>query len=691
MPNVTTVCFHTRDAVRQEAGGASFTFRMPSTKMREDAQKVVLASCEFPMTQWTIEEDPVAWNRMWFNEGVVVDEEHAFLTLQWKLGDMRREAEPVEVRVPLCKTAVKLVSSAATELTFESTTPHGLEGFRGTLRLVGAPRGDAVRKTWKVLTSHRFTVPCGADGADRATALLLPPHASPHALCEVLQRATAAALPDPAPFRLSFRYDASHDRVLVTGSATQKGTIARFLPTPLLRLCGVSMAPVRFHGERVDVVWPCEETSFWDHTTIPPGFYGPCHRPMCVGQPSRIQTELEASMNRFYFPLQKEEDEHLLLFTDPSGRILSCQIYNGRYTPHVLCRHLEAGMTLAAAEHDPHVFFSVYLKDDDRFVFTCERRVASGAVTPAAFGILFHHPMCVDAARFGFAPQPLTGAHTYVAPARTRAACVRGRYPRNMVRVGETVGQKRFDVHATAMPAMVAVATGDGSPRFQTYVNRMPFAHGLQVDDPVRLTPHEAVTLRRDGRDLDARETVAKLPDECTCFVARVVDALTVELALPSLSGLADAGTCVQLSSDVQPFNLNFCKAKSIPAAALGFDSKVVQWGVDGSVSDGDGCMAPPFLAPHTHCLDHPDYVLMTFSESSNASFEHISDGESKQIFCKLSLYPLFREERMLPRDTTLMRNNLNEFTIAFWNPDMRTPYNFHGAQFSFSLSFVSE
>ena len=36
------------------------------------------------------------------------------------------------------------------------------------------------------------------------------------------------------------------------------------------------------------------------------------------------------------------------------------------------------------------------------------------------------------------------------------------------------------------------------------------------------------------------------------------------------------------------------------------------------------------------------------------------------------------------------MRNQLTTFTISFWNPDMRTPYHFHGCDFSFSLNFLS-
>ena len=57
---------------------------------------------------------------------------------------------------------------------------------------------------------------------------------------------------------------------------------------------------------------------------------------------------------------------------------------------------------------------------------------------------------------------------------------------------------------------------------------------------------------------------------------------------------------------------------------------------------------------------------------------------------CKLVLYPLFREERMLPRDSTLFSGeSLSRFTLRFTNPD-GTPYQFHKAEFSFSLNFIS-
>ena len=121
----------------------------------------------------------------------------------------------------------------------------------------------------------------------------------------------------------------------------------------------------------------------------------------------------------------------------------------------------------------------------------------------------------------------------------------------------------------------------------------------------------------------------------------------------------------------------------------LGFPSQTILWGIDGSINNGS-MMIPPFDAPFIHSLDHPDYVLITLNESSGASLEHSYNGESKHVFCKLSLYPLFREERMLPRDSTLIRSTFSRFELAFWNPDMKRPYKFHGAEFSFSLNFVS-
>ena len=156
----------------------------------------------------------------------------------------------------------------------------------------------------------------------------------------------------------------------------------------------------------------------------------------------------------------------------------------------------------------------------------------------------------------------------------------------------------------------------------------------------------------------------------------------------PQRAGVGEVGTALTLTARAEPWNVCFCKPHSLPAHLVGFPRAAVQWGIDGSVGDAHGRLLPPFEAPYSHCLDHPDYVLLTFSEAAGANFEHAHGGQIRSIFCKLSLYPLFREERMLLRDTDLMRGNMSRFTVA-WNPDW-TPYRFHGAEFSFSLNFFS-
>ena len=424
-----------------------------------------------------------------------------------------------------------------------------------------------------------------------------------------------------------------------------------------------------------------------------PGFYAPCHRPMCIGPPQRFGAELEASMNRLYFPLS--EQAHVLVFSTPDGENLACPVPPGRYTAPQLCRVLEERMTaVAGANGAGGVAFVVSQDAAGRFVFECERRPASGgAPRPAPFGLLFNHPRCIDPARLGFPPEPLVGETSYTATSPTRLPAVGGRGLANIVRVAEATHQKRFRLHCVAPPPMTAVVRGGakgGAVDVATHVGCRAFAHGLQPGDVVRLAPHAAVEVADPaGGARTVRETAAVLPVACSAVVLEVLDAFTVRLRPPSLDGVADADTCVQLLAPVQPWNVHFGRPGSLPAHLVGFPPRAVQHGVDGSIEGDGGLRLPPFEAPFVHCLDHPDYVIITFSEGSGAGLQHCAAGENRLIFCKLSLYTLFREERMLPRDTTLMRDNLQRFTIGFWNPDF-TPYHFHGAHFSFSLNFVT-
>ena len=520
---VLTLCFHTRDAVERD--DSSMTFEMPGGQLRTEASRVALASCEFPMVQWTIEED---WSRLYLNEGVRLDGGAAARTLSLLVADRR-----VDLVLPR-RLAPARCSGDRRRLVVECGAPHGLfsEATRepnraaiedGGVHLLGGPDGDLVARAaaeLEYVSATAFALVGAAaarGGGGRARYVLVPAPASPARLCEWLTHAARDAC---GGARLALRYDAAADRVRMSVTAAAGGdapTAVRVLPSPLARRLGLSTAALRVPPPPAPAtVWPSEATGLWDYVELPPGFYGPAHRPMCTGQPLRLGAELENAVNRLYFPLGKPTaasavSPHALVFSDPDGRVHSCAIPSGRYTPEQLCAHLEAGMATAAAAGGAGAGLTFSVSHfDDRFAFACERADPdAGGVAPAPFGLLWHHPLSVDPERFGFAAQPLTGADTYVAPRRTRVARVDAgdaesprRCASNVVRVAEVAAQKRFSLHGVAPPALVGVldaASALERPVLRTHLGGRPFAHGLQAGDVVQLARQPGPAAVADG------------------------------------------------------------------------------------------------------------------------------------------------------------------------------------------------
>ena len=702
MPEVATICFHTRDAVERE--DSALTFEMPAHRLPvQQATKVALASCEFPMVQHTIEPE---WNRLWICEGIHISAHATLEVVSHSNGDLE-ESRPVRLTLPPRINQVVSSVRRGRWLEVECADPHGLAGAGGAPMDIGdandAPRVftatgiDAPISNFEALTPTRFACSplAGTTGGEDAVYVVSPVCAGPHVLCAWLTQSARGAIPG---LRLQFVYDALEDmiRLRVTADGAPDGTIFRVVPTSLAHTCGISTASVRVGGAGSREV-PSVQTSLWDYIEAPVGFYAPCHRPMCTGQPLRFGSELEAAANRFYFPLgpppsalPNATTPHLLVFSSPDGDICIAEVPCGRYTPDGLCSHLETAMASAIPKGSATpCAFTVWRDVRNRFCIACEKKGPSGIVQPATFGLLFHHPLNLDPERLGFAAQPLSGAHTYVAPTPTRVASVavvgdgapkHVRVASNVLRVAEVVSQKRFQVHGSAPPSMVATVEAVTASRvgggavmvLRTLVNNNLFAHGFQPGDVVQ------VGAPSGGARAPVWGVVSSLGKEATV------------VCVHAMRGAAAADDVLALTTPApMPWNLCFCKPRTLPAHLVGFRPRAVLWGKDGSVEDGEGRARPPFEAPYTHCLDHPDYVLMTLSEAGGAGLVHIHRGEVKHIFCKLTLYPLFREERMLPRDTTLLHSHLSRFTLCFWNPDF-TPYRFHGAEFSFSLNFYS-
>ena len=618
-------------------------------------------------------------------------------------------------------------------LVVECGAPHGLfsEATRepnraaiedGGVHLLGGPDGDLVARAaaeLEYVSATAFALVGAAAARGGAAAARVRPRARARLARAPLRVAHARRARRVRRRAPRARYDAAADRVRMSVTAAAGGdapTAVRVLPSPLARRLGLSTAALRVPPPPAPAtVWPSEATGLWDYVELPPGFYGPAHRPMCTGQPLRLGAELENAVNRLYFPLGKPTaasavSPHALVFSDPDGRVHSCAIPSGRYTPEQLCAHLEAGMATAAAAGGAGAGLTFSVSHfDDRFAFACERADPdAGGVAPALWP-----PLAPPAER---RPRALrlrrAAAHRRrhlrrAAPHARRAR--RRRRRRVAAPLREQRRARRRGRRAEALqPARRRAARARGRPRRGLRARAARPAHAPRRP-PLCARPAggrrraarapagpAAVADGEGGAERDAPEApvaLARGGAPCSCVVLAPLEGDEVHvlrLDAPRLAGLADAGACVQVACRAEPWNLCLGRPRSVPEHVLGFPRGAVQWGLDGSVEDAEGRRLPPFVAPHTHCLDHPDYVLMTLSESSGAALEHSYDGENRHVFCKLSLYPLFREERMLPRDTSLLRGNLSRFTLAFWNPDLRTPYRFHGAEFSFSLNFVS-
>ena len=360
-----TMCFHTRDAVRREGG--SFTFRLPSDRLRSAATKVALASCEFPIMQWTVEE---AWDRVYVNEGVrLASSAAAALHLVERVPGDAEPDGPEILRLPPRLNRVRRAEWFGGALAVECAEPHGLwdditgaplraafDADAAGVRLVGGTDGDVVLSVALRDGDLQPTSPtafrCRAGLAARAGAgagalfLVSPAPPSPRHLCEWLSEAAR----NRGGARLVFRYEADRDRVALEVRGAVAGTMLRLLPTPLARLCGLSTMSVRCDASGA-VVWPSEAThGLWEWFELPCGVYAPCHRPMCTGQPLRFGPEMESAANRLYVPLTRAVEgtgggkppPHQLVFTDPDGRVYTCPVPPGRYASAAqLCRCLE--------------------------------------------------------------------------------------------------------------------------------------------------------------------------------------------------------------------------------------------------------------------------------------------------------------------------------------------------------------
>ena len=500
MSIVYTICMQTTDAISR--GEGEFTMELAGDQPRISAVKLNLGSLEFPMTQWSIEEE---WARIYFSEALRINPGLSVFRVDTIVGDTTRVHL---VQMPLHLNAIEEYRRLDDGVVISCYHPHGLlvvDGSRrvctidwivwGEVEVVCAPIGrlsiSQVHREGKLryLSPTEFIVPSsffeGASSTSHRGYMHAPGFPSPVSLCRYLSSYLHAL---QAP--LSVEYDARTNKVHVVSTTAEK--------TPhVVRVHGGDLAATlgypsprheRHFRPEVDADRrvPSEVYAHWTFGELRPGWYVPSQRPMCTGQPMRFPQEAEMACNPLYFPLSQiptgAATPHFLVFVDPCSHMHHCPIYVGKHAPHALCTHLENAMTAIATPTCNGVAFSVTY-EDERFSIACEVQSEDGRVQPTPFQIHFHHPQSIDAARLGFDDIPLCGSDVYTSTRTVVFPRQQGRMLNNLVRVSEIGHEKRFRIHAAAVPpltGLIAAYNEDESTLVvRTYAGQVPFSHGL--------------------------------------------------------------------------------------------------------------------------------------------------------------------------------------------------------------------
>lgn len=717
-----TICFQTKDAVRREEG--TFRFTLPGDAPRFKAVKIGVGSIEFPMTQWTLESD---WNQVHFNEGLRFDAQCNAIAFEVQRLSERENPIRIDVNLPQRLNPIERWERRGGEFVATCARPHHLWAREvpvpprlATVEVIASPFGRIAvdLATARRVDDHSFALAiAGAHEASRFDA----PHAGflfvapPQSMTIAAQWLTRASTHTLAAF--SFRYDARANRLLLSVRAKAESLRVTLKHTKLGEMLGLGyLDRTRDVGRGAEIDFECEPTRAWHAVELAAGFYGPAHRPMCAGRPMDFPAELSLAFNRLTFPLPERVPRgqitaHFIVFIDPCGQTARCPIPAGQFSADTFCEFVERTMSDIVGKTTPDVSFSVSY-EEHRFIFACEvREVRTGLVRPVPFTLLFGHPMSADPKRFGFDAITYAGSSTYRSqyPSKLPAIDAKGTPPGNTYEVSDMPSQKRLRVHANARPPMTAVIESYREStsilRVRTHVGQLPYAHGYRADDVVHLDPTGAADVMAPAESEGWRdrhvEACNLAPGWGRSGVVQAADRhvspdlrfCTLDIHVKLTPELRDCvGQCLLVHSYPEPFNLCFGESvpRSVPPATVGFPKGATEWGVDGAILAETGLRLPPFDAPAVHNFDAYDYVLMYLDGPKKGTLLQHGDGISTSFpLFKLCLYPLMREERSIPRETTTISGeNMSHFTVRFANPN-GTPYHFHGAEFSFTLNLL--
>lgn len=434
-----------------------------------------------------------------------------------------------------------------------------------------------------------------------------------------------------------------------------------------------------------------DASALFGYVELRPGWYAPSQRIYSTSPPLRLQEEWEMQFARLFFP-KGEEHRKGIVFTDPRGVNRIAEVAPGLYTLGSFAAYLQELMNNDADAYAFSVRF-----DDGRFAFACSTGDDGVGV---AFSLNFAHPRSIDSEKIGFEAAYLEGSDRYESSVTLHeAATPLGGRLRNLYQISEVHGQRKFCIRPSAPPNVVGLVQAyDAQARTLTLKcvtpDKVPLAHGLRSGAIVTLGAAGVV----EAADGTKHESVPR-GTLTTGVVRRGTESagvVTLDVEVAPLAWLPQAvkeTQCVGVSQATEP--CSFCFASRLPQTVggerLGFRSTTLQWGRDGAVRTRK-LSVPPFISSGSHNLDHVDYVLLKLRECQKSTFvQSDTGGHVTAVFGKVCLNPTFRHERHLPVEVSFTGGDrLDTLTIEVCNPD-GTPYHFHDAAWSLSMSFVSE
>ena len=433
----------------------------------------------------------------------------------------------------------------------------------------------------------------------------------------------------------------------------------------------------------------------WNFVELQPGWYGPCAKPLsCGGKPEDLLRTLDDSLN--YGQLTPQENiregkfsAYSLEWIDSKRR--SIPLPNGDYTMSELLTLLN----IAFGQAEPPIKVTY---ENKKFRFRSE----------STFSLLLSH-QSMPSSLLGFSKDDeCEGFRSYTSSMSVGPSFdVKGLY-----KVGLNPKTSRVSISSPSLSFLCRVVSVESSSmKVVPYAMQQPYHLPTQKWDEYTVQPlllNEYQILTPQGGDW--MKTTVESEKNFKSFLAHGVEQTSPQTTIDSLlsltldhHGLASSdweGRLIRISRKQTPFShASGMFPRSLPSTHLGFPKKILQWGKDGKSQanvlvrsiKGEKTVnwfLPPFEAPSSYSIEHPNYINLYMDQPSNKStLSHFYNGMNSEPFAKIILYPLFRYERNVPSDTKL-NSSMRSFRLRFENPD-GTPYHFHGSPFSISITLM--